>query len=395
MMHSGDFKPQPLASELDVSRFDLSPDRRALIIYTSGTTGKPKGVVSTHSMIEAQVAGLVHAWKWAAQDRILHVLPLHHVHGVINVLGCSMWSGAECMFLPTNRGKFDAKSVWECFAADRGRYTDYAGLNVFMAVPTIYSKLIEAFEESSTEDQSRYRQACGRFRLMVSGSMALPESVMKRWKEISGHTLLERYGMTEIGMALSNPYEESARRPGYVGMPLPGVQVKLVSEKGDAEVQVDEPAELRIRGPSVFREYFNRPQATKESFDEEGYFLTGDVASVSSDGYYKIVGRASVDVLKSGGYKISALEVERELLEHPAITEVAVVGVPDEQFGQQVAAVAALKKGTTLSLESLREWCSNRLASYKTPRSLLVVEAIPRNAMGKVNKKELVKLFNE
>jgi len=201
---------------------------------------------------------------------------------------------------------------------------------------------------------------------MVSGSMALPDSVFHKWKAISGHTLLERYGMTEIGMALSNPYN-GARRPGYVGHPLPGVECK-VSESG----------ELLIKGPSVFSEYWNRPEATNESFDSEGFFKTGDIVEIATNGDYKICGRSSVDIIKSAGYKISALDIERELLEHPSIAECAVVGVPDSVFGQVIGAIVTCKVGETLTFKQLEDFCHTRLAKYKTVRKMVVVDSIPK-----------------
>ena len=224
---------------------------------------------------------------------------------------------------------------------------------------------------------------------MVSGSAALPVSTLNRWKEISGHTLLERYGMTEIGMALSNPLE-GERVPGSVGTPLPGVEVQLVDEHGEAAA-AGAAGEIEVRGPAVFKEYWGKPQATQEAF-REGWFRTGDVA-VLENGRYRILGRMNIDILKTGGHKVSALEVEEQLREHPAIAECAVVGVPDSEWGERVAAAAVLREGETLDLESLRSWAKQRLASHKIPSRLLIVDALPRNAMGKVTKPAIVNLF--
>ena len=197
----------------------VDADRRALIVYTSGTTGRPKGVVTTHLNIASQIKTLVEAWEWSNQDHILLVLPLHHVHGIINVLSCALWSGARCTIF----SGFDAGNVWREFME--------SNLSLFMAVPTIYVKLISSWDAADPEEKARMKKACSKFRLMVSGSAALPASVFERWREISGHSMLERYGMTEIGMALSNPYY-GERRPGSVGIPLPGVEVRLVDEQG-------------------------------------------------------------------------------------------------------------------------------------------------------------------
>ncbi len=199
---------------------DVGSERRAMILYTSGTTSRPKGVVTTHANIAAQIASLTEAWDWSADDRIILCLPLHHVHGIINVVSCALWSGATCDMLP----RFDANAVWERIASGT--------LTLLMAVPTVYVRLIAAWDSASIERRAVLSKACAKLRLMVSGSAALPVSTLERWKEITGHTLLERYGMTEIGMALSNPYR-GERVPGSVGTPLPSVEVQLVSESGE------------------------------------------------------------------------------------------------------------------------------------------------------------------
>jgi len=226
-------------------------------------------------------------------------------------------------------------------------------------------------------------------RLMVSGSAALPVSTLERWKEISGHTLLERYGMTEIGMALSNPYR-GERVPGSVGTPLPGVEVQLVGESGEL-VAPGTPGEIEVRGPSVFAEYWGKPDATRSAF-RDGWFRTGDTAIVEN-GVYRILGRTNIDILKTGGHKVSALEIEEALREHPAVAECAVVGVPDPEWGERVAAAVVLNDGDALDLPSLRGWARELLAAHKIPSRLLVLDALPRNAMGKVMKPAVAALF--
>ncbi len=355
----------------------VAEGRRAMIVYTSGTTGKSKGVVTTHANINAQVTSLVTAWEWSADDRILLVLPLHHVHGIVNVLTCALWAGARCDMLP----QFDAEQVWSRFAA--------GDVTLFMAVPTIYRKLVAAWELAGPERQRAWSAGCRRMRLMVSGSAALPVQTLERWKEISGHTLLERYGMTEIGMALSNPLH-GERRPGFVGTPLPGVEVRLVDED-DRPVAAGAAGEIEVRGPGVFLEYWRRPEETAAA-SRDGWFRTGDVAVVER-GAYRILGRRSVDIIKTGGYKVSALEIEEVLRAHPDVVECAVVGVDDPEWGERVCVAVELRGDRELTLAELQSWAKERLAPYKVPRALQCVGALPRNAVGKVMKPEVAALF--
>jgi malonyl-CoA/methylmalonyl-CoA synthetase len=355
----------------------LAPGRRALIVYTSGTTGRPKGAVTTHAALRAQIAALVDAWAWRPDDRVLHVLPLHHVHGIVNVLSCALWSGAACEFLP----RFDPLTAWDHLAS--------GDITLFMAVPTIYHRLVAAWDSADPAARRRWSAGAARSRLMVSGSAALPVGVLSRWREITGHTLLERYGMTEIGMALSNPLAGD-RRPGTVGQPLPGVEVRLVDESG-RPVASGQPGEIEVRGPQVFREYWGRPDETARAF-RDGWFRTGDVAVVEA-GYYRILGRQSTDIIKSGGYKVSALEIEEALREHPDVRDCAVVGVADQDLGEKIVAALTLAPGVELDAAGLRRWARERLAPYKVPRELRIVPDLPRNAMGKVTKPEVRSLF--
>lgn len=345
--------------------------RGALMIYTSGTTGKPKGVLHTHRSLHAQVAGLVDAWQWQTDDAITHALPLHHTHGIVNALYCPHYTGAHVDFLP----KFSPNLVWERIMSGQ--------ISVFMGVPTMYHYLLAAYDAMPPTKQQAARQAARQLRLTVCGSAACPIPIMERWKELSGSYLLERYGMTEIGMALSNPYE-GERRPGAVGVPLPGVEAKL--QGGDNGSQ----GELLIRGDTLFKEYWRRPEATRDSFTEDGWFKTGDIAELGGQPpYYRIMGRASVDIIKSGGYKISALDIENVVLAHPDIAECAVLGLPDDALGEVITAVVVARSGS-ISAEAVREFCRDKLAPYQVPRQVEVVDSIPRNAMGKVNKKEMI-----
>jgi malonyl-CoA/methylmalonyl-CoA synthetase len=355
----------------------LGSSRRAMIIYTSGTTGRPKGVVTTHEIIGAQIASLVNAWGWSPSDHLLLVLPLHHVHGIINGLGCALAVRATCE-MPA---RFDPEDVWQRLAS--------GGISVFTAVPTIYHRLIASWDAAPVDVQRARSAGVRHMRLMMCGSAALPVQTLERWREISGHTLLERYGMTEIGMALSNPLD-GERRAGFVGGPLPGVEVRLVDEAGGA-VGEGTPGELEVRGPSVFHEYWQRADETQAAF-RDGWFRTGDVAVVD-DGSYRLLGRTSVDIIKTGGFKVSALEIEEVLRLHPAIAECAVVGVTDAEWGERVSAAVELHPGACLALPDLQEWARERLAPYKIPRALKPVSTLPRNAMGKVTKPEVAGLF--
>jgi malonyl-CoA/methylmalonyl-CoA synthetase len=355
----------------------LGSNRRAMIIYTSGTTGRPKGAVSTHQNIGAQISSLVEAWRWTPSDHLLLTLPLHHIHGIINGLGSALAVRATCEVLPA----FDAEVVWDRLASGE--------VTVFTAVPTIYNRLIASWQAAPSALQRTRSEGARRLRLMMSGSAALPIQTLERWREITGHTLLERYGMTELGMALSNPYD-GERRPGFVGHALPGVEVRLVDDEG-GDVPEGTPGELEVRGPAVCLEYWQRPDETRDAF-RDGWFRTGDMA-VSEGGAYRLLGRTSVDIIKTGGFKVSALEIEEILRTHPAIAECAVVGVSDEDWGERVSAAVELRNGASLSLDELQHWAKVQLAPYKVPRALQAVPALPRNAMGKVLKPEVAGLF--
>lgn len=368
----------------DMTQFDelgslpnISGERGAMILYTSGTTSLPKGVLTTHDIIESQISTLIKAWQWSPDDSIVCLLPLHHVHGIINVVSCALWSGAKVKFLHP----FVSEEVFELFLNEE--------INVFMAVPTIYFKLIQAFDSFSNLKKSQITEAFKKVRLMVSGSAALPVNVMEKWKEISGHYLLERYGMTEIGMAISNPYE-GERRAGYIGQPLPGVDVRLVDESNNL-TQDQIPGEIQIKGPSVFKEYWKKSEATARSFTPDGWFKTGDIA-VIEDGYFRILGRDSVDIIKSGGYKISALEIEEVLRKHPSIKDCAVVGIPNEEWGELVVGALVIQK--PLEIKDLEQWIRSQMPAYKTPKGYKIMDDLPRNAMGKVVKTEVKAIFS-
>jgi malonyl-CoA/methylmalonyl-CoA synthetase len=358
---------------------DVDEDRASLMLYTSGTTGRPKGVVLTHANLRAQVEALTEAWGWSADDHILLHLPLHHVHGIVNILTSALWNGATCEILP----RFRPVDVWERLAR--------AEATLYMAVPTVYRRLIDAWEEAPLRAREAWSAGAEACRLMVSGSAALPVPTLERWEEISGHRLLERYGMTEIGMGLSNPLH-GERRPGFVGTPLPGMEVRLVDED-ENEVEPGTPGEIQVRGPAVFGRYWRRPDETAAAFTEDGWFRTGDRAVVEH-GAYRILGRSSVDILKTGGEKVSALEIEDVLRSFGGVTDCAVVGVPDPAWGERVCAAVVTDAPTGVDVDALQAFARTRLAPYKVPKDILVVADLPRNAMGKVTKPAVRELFD-
>jgi malonyl-CoA/methylmalonyl-CoA synthetase len=357
---------------------EVAASGTALLLYTSGTTGKPKGAMLTHDNLAVQAGLLRDAWGWSSSDTLLHALPLHHLHGLGISLLTSLLAGARARMLP----RFDARRVWEAFAS--------GAITGWMAVPTMYHKLFEAFDAADEATRARWAAGARGLRLATSGSAALPVTLAARWRELTGAIPLERFGMTEIGVGMSNPLDPAGRRAGHVGPPLPTVEARIVDEGGrDLEVG---PGELLIRGPSVFAGYWGRPDATVAAFTGDGWFRTGDVAQRAEGGHVRLLGRTSVDILKSGGYKLSALEIEEALREHAAIAEVAVVGVPDETWGDRVVAVVVPAPGRAAecAAEPLRAWARERLSSYQVPREVIVVESLPRNPLGKVVKPELV-----
>ena len=356
----------------------VAPNRSSLMLYTSGTTGRPKGVVLSHANVQAQVESLSQAWGWSNDDHTLLHLPLHHVHGIVNVLTSALWNGALCEILP----RFHAVDVWERLA--RGEVT------LYMAVPTVYRRLIDAWEDTDLETRSAWSAGAQGCRLMVSGSSALPVPTLERWEEITGQRLLERYGMTEIGMGLSNPLE-GERRAGHVGTPLPGVAVRLVDD-ADEPVADGEAGQVQVRGPTVFQTYWRKSAETEAAFTEDGWFRTGDQAVVE-EASYRILGRSSVDVLKTGGEKISALEIEDVLRALEGVSDCAVVGVPDADWGERVCVAVVAAGSARISANTIRQFARDRLAPYKVPKDIVMVSALPRNAIGKVMKLAVRELF--
>lgn len=347
-----------------------APGDIALIGYTSGTTGRSKGAMLTHANLMANSAAVSRAWRWTEHDRLLLTLPLFHIHG----LGVGLNGTLFTMSTVDLRRGFDAADVLNTLA--RGETT------MFFGVPTMYTRLIvEARRRQSTGTPVRVDG----MRLFVSGSAPLSPQTFAEFEELFGHRILERYGMTETIMNLTNPYD-SERRPGTVGMPFPGQEARIVDVRTRQPLPDGEIGEIQVRGPNVFAGYWRNPQATAEAFDADGWFNTGDLGWRSADGYFTITGRAR-ELIISGGYNIYPREVEEVLQEHPAVAEAAVVGLPDAEFGEQVVAVVAPAAPVTDGLEQeLIDWCRTRLASYKKPRRVVFVSSLPRNALGKVQK---------
>lgn len=347
----------------------------ALMLFTSGTTGRPKGVCITDANLAHQARLLREAWRLDEGTHLVHALPLHHMHGIAIALWPTLLAGGTAELLP----RFDAAQVWD--ALDRG--------NTLMAVPTMYHRLLGAFDEEASA-RDRRAAAARRLRLATSGSAALPVTLAERWQSLAGAIPLERYGMTEIGVACSNPFPPADRRRGTVGPPLPTQELRLVDDEG-APVEPEAEGEVWIRGPSVFAQYWRRPEATASSF-VDGWFRTGDQGRFEG-GYLRLLGRRSVDIIKCGGYKLSALEMEEVLRDHPAVEQVAVVGVDDPAWGERT--VAAVVASEALEPEALRTWAKERIAAYKVPREVRLVAALPRNALGKVLKPAVVAMLTD
>jgi malonyl-CoA/methylmalonyl-CoA synthetase len=329
---------------------DLDGDIPAAIIYTSGTTGASKGAVLTHNNFAANAVSLLTMWQISDRDRFLLALPLFHIHALGNGLHCWLASGCRMRLLE----RFDRRTAID-------EFNDFRP-SLFFGVPTIYVRLLDTPPDAA-------REIGARMRLFVSGSAPLPANVFERFRELFGHSILERYGMTETFMTLSNPYI-GERRAGTVGFPLPGISVRI------------EDGELLVRGPNVFAGYWRRPDATAASFTD-GWFRTGDLASRSDDGYYTLLGRKS-DLIISGGFNIHPREIEELLLEQPGVAEAAVVGVPDELRGE--VPVAFIVPDDSFDESALERTCREQLASFKVPRRFVRVESIPRTALGKVQK---------
>jgi len=354
------------AAGLDTTFADhpSDPDDLAAILYTSGTTGAPKGAMLSHRNLATNCFTLADVWGFHGDDVLLHALPIFHTHGLFVATNCVLIAGASMVFLP----RFEPDAVL------RGLRRS----TVMMGVPTFYTRLLA--------DDRFDADACASVRLFISGSAPLLASVHAAFTERTGHAILERYGMTETTMLTSNPLD-GERRPGTVGFPLPAVDVRVVGDDGSV-VETGGVGGIEVRGPNVFGGYWRRPELTATEFTADGYFRTGDVGTFDADGYLHIVGR-SKDLIITGGLNVYPKEVESVLDAMPGVLESAVIGVPDADFGEAVVAVVVAEAGATIEPEVIRSACREQLAAFKSPKRVHVVDALPRNAMGKVEKAAL------
>jgi malonyl-CoA/methylmalonyl-CoA synthetase len=373
-----------LLEELSVRFFDLEaeaqlpivlPSAPAMQLYTSGTTSRPKGAVLSHQNLSIQQEAVGAAWGFSSQDSLLHALPLHHMHGLCIALLTAIGAGATI-----HMQRFNANEIWESMKEK----------TVFMGVPTMYAKLFQCFDAADESARTRWTEHAKSLRLATSGSAALPVPLAERWQALTGVIPLERFGMTEIGVGITNPLV-GARRAGTVGFPLPSVEIKVVDDEGRDCTE----GALLVRGPSVFLGYHKQKKASEEAF-VNGWFKTGDTVSVDADGRVRILGRSSIDILKSGGYKLSALEIEDVLRRAPGILDAAVIGLSDPVWGQRVVACLLIhpnEKGSPKDPRTLREFLKPHLAAYKIPKEFVILEEFPQNPMGKVIKASLLALI--
>jgi fatty acid CoA ligase FadD36 len=337
-----------------------APDATALIIYTSGTTGPPKGVVVSRRAIATDIDLLAEAWQWTPGDTLVHGLPLYHVHGLVLGLLGSLRIG--------NRFVHTGKPTPEAYAAARG--------SMYFGVPTVWTRVL---------DDGDAARALASARLLVSGSAPLPVPVFDGLARLTGHRPVERYGSTESLITVSTR-ADGERRPGSVGLPLTGVQTRLVDEDGETVPRDGETiGRLQVQSPTMFDGYLNTPEATADAFDADGWYRTGDVAVIDAAGMHRIVGRESVDLIKTGGFRVGAGEIETALLGYPGVAEVAVIGAPDDDLGQRVVAFVV----GNAEPQALIDFVAQQLSAHKRPREVRLVDSLPRNAMGKVLKKEL------
>lgn len=365
---AGRLADQAASADTDFATIQSEGDELAVIIYTSGTTGKSKGAMVTHRNLVSNVRALTDIWRFTSDDVLLHTLPIFHVHGLFVANHCALTSGARMLW----HDRFDPGAV----------IGDIERATVFMGVPTYYVRML------AQRDLTRER--CARMRLFVSGSAPLLTETYRAFEDRTGHAILERYGMSETGMITSNPYE-GTRRPGTVGCALPGVQVRIVDD-ADHPLPAGEKGAIQVKGENVFSAYWRMPEKTRQEFTADGWFRTGDIGVFDNEAYLSIVGRAK-DLIITGGYNVYPKEIELLLDELPGVVESAVIGVPHPDFGEAVTAVVVAQPDTIFDEAATISALKSRLAGYKVPKRVYRVDELPRNAMGKVQKKVLRERF--
>ena len=350
---------------------DLAGDALAAIVYTSGTTGRSKGAMLSHDNLASNVRTLVQAWRFTPDDVLIHALPIYHVHGLFVATNVLLMAGGTMLFLPG----FDADAILGLMPR----------ATALMGVPTFYTRLLKT--------PGLTREAAAGMRLFVSGSAPLLAETHREWEDRTGHAILERYGMTETGMNVSNPYD-GERRPGTVGFPLPGVEIRIVDPETSAALPAGEIGMIEVRGPNVFSGYWRMPEKTAQEFRPDGFFITGDLGVIDKDGYVCIVGRGK-DLIITGGLNVYPIEVEALIDALPGVVESAVVGLPHEDFGEAVTAVVATGGKSAPSEAEVLAALEHQLAGFKRPKRVLFVDELPRNTMGKVQKAALRERFAE
>ena len=344
-------------------------DDLAAILYTSGTTGRSKGAMLSNKNLLSNAESLSKAWRYTSEDRLLHALPIFHAHGLFVAVNVALYVGASMIFLP----KFDIDVVMD----------KIGDATTMMGVPTFYTRML-ADERCTSEN-------LGHMRLFVSGSAPLLAETHREFEAKTGQRILERYGMTETTMNSSNPYD-GERRAGTVGFPLPNIELRVVDPETSENLPIGEIGNLEVRGPNVFQGYWRMPEKTAEDFRDDGFFITGDIAKIDEDGYVTIIGR-SKDLVISGGYNVYPKEVECEIDELNGVNESAIIGAPHPDFGEAVIAIIVPHSGVKITVEDIMSTLQQRLAKFKCPKSIFFVNALPRNTMGKVQKNELRKTY--
>ncbi|HVR91560.1 MAG TPA: AMP-binding protein [Novosphingobium sp.] len=368
---SGDLAAAPWAGVADaLATVSATAQDPAAILYTSGTTGRSKGAVLTHGNLSSNVQVLAEAWHWQNDDVLLHALPIFHAHGLFVALHLALLGASPILF----HDRFDNAAVLR----------DIPRATVFMGVPTFYTRLLS--------EPGFDKALCTKIRLFISGSAPLLDTTFEEFAERTGHTILERYGMTEALMVTSNPYDGS-RVAGSVGPALPGISVRIVAD-GGKEAATGEPGVIEMKGPNLFSGYWRNPEKTAEDHTSDGWFISGDIATKDEAGYIRIVGRAK-DLIISGGYNVYPKEVEMVIDAIEGVEESAVIGVPHPDFGEGVVAVVARTPGSSITPEDIAAVVGTELAAFKRPKTSIIVDELPRNAMGKVQKAELRKLHQD